>query len=113
MDMECPLLQISRSRVTFEQPWLVRHRAEIRASTGPADHAAIEGRILYKKVLLAYEGSIGGRRALREGAKLAQFCGADVFLLAVVEISSSVATLERGFTIPIPDAQLTVREGAT
>jgi hypothetical protein len=28
---------------------------------------------LYKKVLLAYDGSIEGRRALREGAKLAQF----------------------------------------
>src|SRR5882724_7791095 len=39
------------------------------------------GQILYKKVLLAYDGSIEGRRALREGAKLAQFCGAEVFLL--------------------------------
>jgi hypothetical protein len=37
---------------------------------------------LYKKVLLlSYDGSIEGRRALREGAKLAQFCGAEVFLL--------------------------------
>ena len=27
---------------------------------------------MYKKVLLAYDGSIEGRRALREGAKLAQ-----------------------------------------
>ncbi len=44
---------------------------------------------MYKKVLLAYDGSIEGRRALREGAKLAQFCGAEVFLLAVVEISSA------------------------
>ena len=102
MDMECPLLEISRSRVTFEQPWLVRHRAEIRASTGPADHAAIEGRILYKKVLLAYEGSIGGRRALREGAKLAQLCRAEVFLLAVVELSS-IVTPDAGLTIPIDE----------
>ena len=39
---------------------------------------------MYKRVLLAYDGSIEGRRALREGAKLAQLCGADVFLLAVV-----------------------------
>src|SRR5258705_3011519 len=52
------------------------------------------GRILYKKVLLAYDGSIEGRRALREGAKLAQFCGADVFLLAVVETYSSAASLD-------------------
>jgi len=51
---------------------------------------------LYKKVLLAYDGSIEGRRALREGAKLAQFCGAEVFLLAVVETPPSVAVLEGG-----------------
>jgi len=57
---------------------------------------------LYKKVLLAYDGSIEGRRALREGAKLAQFCGAEVFLLAVVEPSFG-ATLEGGVSIPIDD----------
>ena len=51
---------------------------------------------MYKKVLLAYDGSVEGRRALREGAKLAQLCRADVFLLAVVELSSIV----------IPDAGL-------
>jgi hypothetical protein len=37
---------------------------------------------MYKKVLLAYDRSIEGRRALREGAKLAQFGGAEVFLLS-------------------------------
>ena len=58
---------------------------------------------MYKKVLLAYDGSIEGRRALREGAKLAQFCGAEVFLLAVVEISSGTVTLEGGFAIPVED----------
>ena len=55
---------------------------------------------MYKKVLLAYDGSIEGRRALREGAKLAQLCGAEVFLLAVVEVSS-IMTPEAGLTIPI------------
>jgi nucleotide-binding universal stress UspA family protein len=58
---------------------------------------------LYKKVLLAYDGSIEGRRALREGAKLAQFCDAEVFLLAVVETASTVATLEGGAVIPIDE----------
>jgi nucleotide-binding universal stress UspA family protein len=58
---------------------------------------------MYKKVLLAYDGSIEGRRALREGAKLAQLCHAEVFLLAVVETASSVATLEGGVVIPIDD----------
>jgi nucleotide-binding universal stress UspA family protein len=58
---------------------------------------------MYKKVLLAYDGSIEGRRALREGAKLAQLCDAEVFLLAVVEPASSVATLEGGLAIPIDE----------
>jgi nucleotide-binding universal stress UspA family protein len=57
---------------------------------------------MYKKVLLAYDGSIEGRRALREGAKLAQLCRAEVFLLAVVEITS-VASLEGGMAIPIDE----------
>jgi nucleotide-binding universal stress UspA family protein len=58
---------------------------------------------MYKKVLLAYDGSIEGRRALREGAKLAQFCGAEVFLLAVVETASSVAPLDGGVMISMDD----------
>jgi nucleotide-binding universal stress UspA family protein len=58
---------------------------------------------LYKKVLLAYDGSIEGRRALREGARIAQFCGAEVFLLAVVEVSAGAGTLEGGFVIPITE----------
>src|SRR5258706_14035081 len=62
-----------------------------------------EGANLYRKVLLAYDGSIEGRRALREGAKLAQFCGAEVFLLAVVGVSSGTVTLEGGFAIPVED----------
>jgi nucleotide-binding universal stress UspA family protein len=39
---------------------------------------------LYKKILLAYDGSLEGRRALREGALLARQCMAQVFLLSVV-----------------------------
>ena len=61
---------------------------------------------MYKKVLLAYDGSIEGRRALREGAKLAQLCGAEVFLLAVVENAPALATLEGGVGITI-DEQIT------
>jgi nucleotide-binding universal stress UspA family protein len=58
---------------------------------------------MYKKVLLAYDGSIEGRRALREGAKLAQFCGAEVFLLAVVETAPALATLEGGVAISMDE----------
>jgi nucleotide-binding universal stress UspA family protein len=39
---------------------------------------------MYKKVLLAYDGSLEGAIALREGAILARESGADVFLLSVV-----------------------------
>jgi len=72
-------------------------------------YAELEGRLMYKKVLLAYDGSIEGRRALREGAKLAQFCGAEVFLLAVVETAPAVATLEGGVVIPM-DEQIATYE---
>jgi nucleotide-binding universal stress UspA family protein len=70
---------------------------------------------MYTKVLLAYDGSIEGRRALREGAKLAQLCRAEVFLLAVVEISS-IMTPEAGLAIPIEqqadDYKAILAEGA-
>ena len=39
---------------------------------------------MYKRILLAYDGSIEGRTALREGALLARQCGAEVFLLSVL-----------------------------
>jgi nucleotide-binding universal stress UspA family protein len=58
---------------------------------------------LYEKVLLAYDGSVEGRRALREGARIAQLCNAEVFLLAVVEVSAGTGTLEGGFVIPITE----------
>jgi nucleotide-binding universal stress UspA family protein len=82
-----------------------RNRAKLHLS----GHAELEGRLLYKKVLLAYDGSIEGRRALREGAKLAQFCGADVFLLAVVETFAGVATLEGGVMISMDEQTATYK----
>jgi nucleotide-binding universal stress UspA family protein len=45
---------------------------------------------MYSRVLLAYDGSLEGRIALREGALLARALGAQVALLAVTQ--------------PIPDA---------
>jgi nucleotide-binding universal stress UspA family protein len=82
-----------------------RNRAKLHLS----GHAELEGGILYKKVLLAYDGSIEGRRALREGAKLAQLCGADVFLLAVVETFASVATMEGGVMISMHEQAATYK----
>jgi nucleotide-binding universal stress UspA family protein len=61
---------------------------------------------MYKKVLLAYDGSIEGRRALREGAKLAQLCRAEVFLLAVVELSSIVIP-DAGLAVPMDEQTAT------
>jgi nucleotide-binding universal stress UspA family protein len=57
---------------------------------------------MYTKVLLAYDGSIEGRRALREGAKLAQLRRAEVFLLAVVELAPIISP-DAGLTIPIDE----------
>jgi nucleotide-binding universal stress UspA family protein len=58
---------------------------------------------MYKRVLLAYDGSIEGRLALREGAKIAQLCAADVFLLAVVETASNGVGFEGGLVMTIEE----------
>ncbi|MFZ0551848.1 MAG: universal stress protein, partial [Steroidobacteraceae bacterium] len=39
---------------------------------------------MYQRILLAYDGSIEGRTALREGALLARRYGAQVFVLSVI-----------------------------
>lgn len=39
---------------------------------------------MYKRILLAYDGSLEGRLALREGALMARQCQAEVFLLSVI-----------------------------
>lgn len=46
---------------------------------------------MYRNVLLAYDGSLDGREALRQGAELAVRCGARVHLVAVVAPSAGVA----------------------
>jgi nucleotide-binding universal stress UspA family protein len=52
---------------------------------------------MYRRIVLAYDGTREGRTALREGALLAKGCGAQVFLLSVVaetaglQISESAA----------------------
>lgn len=42
---------------------------------------------MYKTILLAYDGSAEGARALREGALIARACRAQVFLLSIVPAS--------------------------
>jgi len=45
----------------------------------------------YHNVVLAYNGSECGRRALREGAELARRCGAHAHLLAVIQLPFGVS----------------------
>lgn len=49
---------------------------------------------MYRKILLAYDGSVEGRRALDEGAMLARLCKAEVMLLAVVDLSAGIVMAE-------------------
>jgi len=49
---------------------------------------------MYEKILLAYDGTLEGAVALREGAILAKQCGAAVFLLSVAPDSAGVQMAE-------------------
>jgi len=51
---------------------------------------------MYKRILLAYDGSLEGRTALREGALLARLCGAEVFLLSVLDDTNTLLMAEAG-----------------
>lgn len=68
---------------------------------------------MYHRILLAYDGSAGGRRALHEGAKLAVLCRAEVVLFAVVEISPSTLTMSAyaGIGIDKTDYERDLAEG--
>lgn len=60
---------------------------------------------MYRRVLLAYDGSLEGRTALREGALLARSLGAEIFLLAVVQDSPGVhaAAAATGLVVDMSD----------
>jgi nucleotide-binding universal stress UspA family protein len=49
---------------------------------------------MYQRILLAYDGTVEGAVALREGALLARRCGAQVFLLSVIPRTGSVQVAE-------------------
>ena len=49
---------------------------------------------MYKKILLAYDGSADGRDALDEAADLAALCQAEVLLFAVADVGAEVALAE-------------------
>ena len=56
---------------------------------------------MYKRILLAYDGSLEGAVALREGALLAKRSGARVFILCVVPRTTGVRLAE-GACMPGP-----------
>lgn len=49
---------------------------------------------MYRRIVLAYDSTLEGRAALREGALVAKRCGARVFLLSVLPASSGVSMAE-------------------
>jgi nucleotide-binding universal stress UspA family protein len=52
---------------------------------------------MYRRILLAYDGSVEGRRALREGALLALSCKAQVYLLCIVAGSAGSLIAEGAY----------------
>jgi nucleotide-binding universal stress UspA family protein len=52
---------------------------------------------MYRRIVLAYDGTLEGRTALREGALLAKRCGAKVFLLSVVAESPGALMVEGAY----------------
>lgn len=52
------------------------------------------GETMYRRILLAYDGTAEGARALREGALLAKQCCSQIVLLAVVPESSGTRLAE-------------------
>jgi nucleotide-binding universal stress UspA family protein len=49
---------------------------------------------MYRKILLAYDGTLEGRTALREGALLARRCGAQIYLLSVMTREGGMGVAE-------------------
>jgi nucleotide-binding universal stress UspA family protein len=64
---------------------------------------------MYRRILLAYDGSREGRTALREGAVLAKRCGSAVFLLCVAGGNAGVLIAESAFAGPVGEEQNQLR----
>lgn len=65
--------------------------------------------LMYKRILLAYDGSVEGRTALREGAILAKHAQARVYLLSIVSESSGLLAAEGAFAGVVDKEQETYR----
>jgi nucleotide-binding universal stress UspA family protein len=51
---------------------------------------------MFKRVLLCYDGTAAGRRALRRGAELAILLNSEVHVLSMVQVNSPSATIMAG-----------------
>ncbi len=60
---------------------------------------------MYRKILLAYDGTETGRVALRQGADLAKSCCSSVFLLAVVDLPTGMLMAESAAPSGLPESQ--------
>lgn len=65
---------------------------------------------MYKRILLAYDGSVEGRTALREGALLAKACHAQVHLLSVIADTPGLRLAEGAFAGAVSHQQDHFRE---
>ncbi|HXQ10280.1 MAG TPA: universal stress protein [Caulobacteraceae bacterium] len=65
---------------------------------------------MYKRILLAYDGSREGLIALREGALLAKQCGAQAFLLSVLSSSDLGVPTVDGVHVDVVHEQLAAYE---
>lgn len=64
----------------------------------------------FSRILLCYDASREGRRALREGADLARECNAQAHLLAVLDQSPLQWGADVASTVPFEAAEATARE---
>ncbi len=64
---------------------------------------------MYRRILLAYDGSVEGRSALREGALLAMHCRASVYLLSVAAGTAGVMIAEGTYAGAISRQEAQVR----
>lgn len=56
---------------------------------------------MYQSIVLAFDGSMEGRRALREGADLAVRCKARTYLVAVLQPPSGLALVEGIYPVQV------------
>lgn len=60
---------------------------------------------MYRKILLAYDGTQPGREALRQGAELAVLCKAQVCLMAAVSFEPGIILAEAAAPSNLPERE--------